>query len=126
MESAKTHGLDQEGPKIPTEGPYGSPPNDLPDLDIRQAESWTDDEVVGYYEKHLSGLPSSSLKKTELKVITLHGQIATNRRANAEQAGLHADHEQIRRLVSVQVDSYAMAAELTEAHALTVKNVRLS
>lgn len=100
--------------------------HEAPTQDPKNAESWTDDEMVDYYEQNLSGRAISSLDEDELKVVTRHGQIASSRRGDAEQAGADAEREQIRRLVSVQVDRYAMASYLKEAHAGTVKNVRNS
>lgn len=79
-------------------------------------EDWTDDEVILFYDSHLPAKAVSDLSAKELQITVRYGDIAKQRREQAEQTGFDAEVEAIRRQVSIQVERYAIAALLEEYH----------
>lgn len=79
-------------------------------------EDWTDDEVIVFYDSHLATKAVSDLSAKELQITVRYGDIAKQRREQAEQTGFDAEVEAIRRQVSIQVERYAVAALLEEYH----------
>ncbi|MEQ1746380.1 MAG: hypothetical protein ABMA02_13205 [Saprospiraceae bacterium] len=79
-------------------------------------EDWTDDEVILFYDSHLPAKAVSDLSAKELQITVRYGDIAKQRREQAEQTGFDAEVEAIRRQVFIQVERYAVAALLEEYH----------
>ena len=79
-------------------------------------EDWTDDEVLLFYDSHLATKAVSDLSAKELQITVRYGDIAKQRRDQAEQTGFEAEVEAIRRQVARQVERYALAALLEEYH----------
>ena len=79
-------------------------------------EDWTDDEVILFYDSRLPAKAVSDLSAKELQITVRYGEIAKQRREQAEQTGFDAEVEAIRRQVSIQVERYAIAALLEEYH----------
>ncbi len=79
-------------------------------------EDWTDDELIFYYDLYLATRAVSELSAQELQITVRYGDIAKQRREQAEQTGFDAEVEAIRRQVSIQVERYAIAALLEEYH----------
>lgn len=79
-------------------------------------EDWTDDEVIFHYDLYLATRAVSELSARELQITVRYGDIAKQRREQAEQTGFDAEVEAIRRQVSIQVERYAIAALLEEYH----------
>jgi hypothetical protein len=79
-------------------------------------EDWTDDEVILYYDLYLATRAVSELSARELQITVRYGDIAKQRRDQAEQTGFDAEVEAIRRQVALQVERYALAALLEEYH----------
>jgi hypothetical protein len=79
-------------------------------------EDWTDDEVILFYDSHLAAKAVSDLSAKELQITVRYGDIAKQRREQAEQTGFDAEVEAIRRQVALQVERYAVAALLEEYH----------
>lgn len=95
------------------ETPQPSEPPSFAGLPI---EDWTDDEVILFYDSHLAAKAVSELSAKELQITVRYGDIAKQRREQAEQTGFDAEVEAIRRQVSIQVERYAIAALLEEYH----------
>ena len=79
-------------------------------------EDWTDDEVILFYDSHLPAKAVSELSAKELQITVRYGEIAKQRREQAEQTGFDAEVEAIRRQVYLQVERYGIAALLEEYH----------
>ena len=79
-------------------------------------EDWTDDEVILFYDSQLAAKPVNELTARELQITVRYGDIAKQRREQAEQTGFDAEVEAIRRQVALQVERYALAALLEEYH----------
>lgn len=79
-------------------------------------EDWTNEEIMVFYDNYLAAKPVGELSVKELQITVRYGEIAKQRREQAEQTGFDAEVEAIRRQVSIQVERYAIAALLEEYH----------
>ena len=93
-----------------------TPPAEPPSFINQPIEDWTDDEVIFYYDLYLAARAVSDLSAKELQITVRYGDIAKQRREQAEQTGFDAEVEAIRRQVFLQVERYAVAALLEEYH----------
>ncbi|MBK8965273.1 MAG: hypothetical protein IPM36_01070 [Lewinellaceae bacterium] len=93
-----------------------TPPAEPPSFISQPVEDWTDDEVIFFYDLYLATKAVSELSARELQITVRYGDIAKQRREQAEQTGFDAEVEAIRRQVSIQVERYAIAALLEEYH----------
>ena len=91
-------------------------PAEPPSFINQPVDDWTDDEVIFYYDLYLATRAVSDLSAKELQITVRYGDIAKQRREQAEQTGFDAEVEAIRRQVFIQVERYAVAALLEEYH----------
>ena len=83
-------------------------PSEPPSFINLPVEDWTDDEVIFYYDLYLAARAVSELSARELQITVRYGDIAKQRREQAEQTGFDAEVEAIRRQVYLQVERYGI------------------